>query len=208
VTADPFSGLAPKDAVPRFRSAQPLAALGLGAEEGFVLSRVDGVTRLGELIHLVPFPPEQTVAIIKRLWIAGAIEIAGHAPPVMVDKAPQQAPQPAPAQRASPPAPVSLPPDVQLTSDQARAIDEKLAEINTKNAFELLGLARGCDKKDVKRAYFKLSKEFHPDRFYGRNLGPYRERLATIFQAVKAAFDLLSDDARREAYEDSLANVE
>jgi hypothetical protein len=208
--ADPLAGLAPNDAVPRFRSAEPLAALGLGPEEGFVLSRVDGVTRLGELIHLVPFPHEQTVAILKRLWIAGAIEIVGHAPPVMVDKA--TAPEPpraaSTAHRSSTavPAAASLPPDVQLTPDQARTIDDKLADIQTKNAFELLGLPRGCDKKEVKRAYFKLSKEFHPDRFYGKNLGPYRERLATIFQAVKAAFDLLSDDARRQAYEDSLGS--
>jgi hypothetical protein len=208
--ADPLAALAPKDAVPRFRSAEPLAALGLGPEEGFVLSRVDGVTRLGELIHLVPFPHEQTVAILKRLWIAGAIEIVGHTPPVMTtatpskDKAVAPTARPAPAQRDAMVPPVSLPPDLQLTVDQARAIDEKLAEVHTRNAFDLLGLPRGCDKKEIKRAYFKLSKEFHPDRFYGKNLGPYRERLATIFQAIKAAFDLLSDDERRRAYEDSL----
>jgi hypothetical protein len=205
--SDPLSGLAPKDAVPRFRSAEPLAALGLGPEEGFVLSRVDGATRLGELLQLVPFPPDQTVSILKRLWIAGAIEIPGHAPPVMVEKGaakPTPPPQRPSASGAAIPAMGRVPGDLQLTFEQAGAIDEKFAEINVKNAFELLGVARGCDKKDVKRAYFKLSKDFHPDRFYGKNLGPYKERLSQIFNAVKAAFELLSDDARRAAYEDSL----
>ncbi len=63
---------------------------------------------------------------------------------------------------------------------------------------------RDADKKAIKRAYFKLSKELHPDRFFGKNIGPYRERLSKIFQSVKAAYELLSDDARRAAYLDSV----
>ena len=201
--SDPFANLAPKDAVPKFRSGQPLAALGLGPEEGFVLSRVDGVTRLGDLVNLVPFPVDLTLEIVKRLWIAGAIEIPGHVAPVISDK-----PVPRPSGRSGTAIPAitapAVPPGVELTIEQVKAIDTMLAELGGKNAFELLGLERGCDKKDIKRAYFKLSKEFHPDRYYGKKLGPYKERLATIFQAVKAAFDLLFDDARRAAYEDSL----
>ena len=66
------------------------------------------------------------------------------------------------------------------------------------------GWARTADVKAVKRAYFKLSKEFHPDRYFGRELGDYRDKLTKIFQAIKAAFELLSDKDRRAAYEDSV----
>jgi hypothetical protein len=194
--------LAPKDAVPRFRSAQPLSSLGLGPEEGFVLSRVDGSTRLGELLNLVPFPAEQTVEILRKLWLSGAIEIPGHTPPVMVQT--NEARPPSASNAAAPQIVTEVPAGVQLTIDQVQAIERMFADLQSKNAFELLGLQRGCEKKDVKRAYFKLSKDFHPDRYYGKNLGHYRERLAQIFQAVKAAFDLLSDDDRRAAYEDSV----
>jgi len=200
--SDPLAGLAPKAAVPHFKSATPLSQLKLGPEEGFVLSRVDGSTRLGELLNLVPFPPEQTVAILRRLWISGAIEIAGHAPPVMTS-----APVAKPTSTSSSQVIAvvsSLPPEIQLTLEQAQHIDRVYSQIGTLNAFQILGIERGCDKKDIKRAYFKLSKEFHPDRFYGRNLGGYAERLSQIFQSLKSAFDLLSDDNRRAAYEDSL----
>lgn len=199
---DPLAGLAPKDAVPHFKSATPLSQLKLGPEEGFVLSRVDGTTRLGELLNLVPFPPEQTVEILRRLWISGAIEIAGHAPPVMTT-----APAPKPSSSASNlaiPVVIALPPDLELSLEQAQHIDRVFAQLASLNAFQILGIERGCDKKDIKRAYFKLSKEFHPDRFYGKKLGGYADRLSQIFQAVKSAFDLLSDDNRRAAYEDSL----
>ncbi len=199
--ADPLSGLAPKEAIPKFKSAAPLSQLGLGPEEGFVLSRVDGTTRLGELLQLVPFPPERTVEILRRLWLAGAIEIPGHAPPVIA-----AAPPVVLAGGASPAAPRAtvVPPGVELTLEQVNNLDEVYAQLRTRTAFELLGLSRGADKKDVKRAYFKLSKEFHPDRFYGKKLGIYSERLTQIFQAIKAAFDLLSDDERRAAYEESV----
>jgi DnaJ domain len=202
--SDALAELAPRDAVPRFRSAGPLAQLGLGPEEGFVLSRVDGVTRLGDIVNLVPFEVERTVAILRRLWIAGAIEIPGHDPPVMSEaKASPGASGPSTS------APIllitQLPPGIELTLEQAQNIDSFFAQMPDKNAFQLLGVERGADKREIKRAYFKLSKEFHPDRFYGKNLGGYAERLAQIFNAVKSAFDLLSDDARRAAYEDSIS---
>ncbi len=204
MATDSLHGLAPKDAVPRFKSATPLAQMGLGPEEGFVLSRVDGMTRLGELLDLVPFAPERTVEILRKLWLAGAIEIPGHAPPVM-DTHPTPPSAKSSAQiHAVPVATATVPEGVELTLEQVQNIDAYFTMLRDRNAFELLGLSRGADKKEVKRAYFKLSKDFHPDRFYGRNLGAYRERLSQIFQALKSAFDLLSDDERRAAYEESV----
>ena len=50
----------------------------------------------------------------------------------------------------------------------------------------------------------EVAKEFHPDRFYGKAIGEYAKKLSSIFQAVKAAFELLSDEKRRAAYLDSL----
>jgi hypothetical protein len=199
--SDPLAGLAPKDAIPRFRSATPLSAMGLGPEEGFVLSRVDGASRLGDLLNLVPFPPERTVEIIRKLWLAGAIEIPGHAPPVVSEKKTVAAPS-----NSSTAIPVtkSVAAGIDLTLEQAQVIDAFYVTLQEKDAFDLLGVARTADKKDIKRAYFKLSKDFHPDRFFGKALGPYAERLTQIFQALKSAFELLSDDARRAAYLDSV----
>src|SRR5262249_22088307 len=150
---------------------------------GFVLSRVDGRLTVGEICLLVPFEPEMTANILSRLQRVGALEIPGSVAP--------------------PPPPPAPPPGLDLTAEQARRIDELFATIDMRDAFELLEVAHGADKKEVKRAYFKLSKEFHPDRFFGKNLGPYRERVSRIFQAIKAAFELLSDDARRTAYLES-----
>jgi DnaJ-class molecular chaperone len=90
-----------------------------------------------------------------------------------------------------------------LTVEQARRIDDFFSGLDHRDAFELLEVDRTADKKEIKRAYFKLSKEFHPDRFFNKSLGPYKERLSKIFQSIKAAFELLSDDERRAAYLES-----
>ena len=93
---------------------------------------------------------------------------------------------------------------VELTVEQARRIDEFFASLARATPSSSSRSARTADKKEIKRAYFKMSKELHPDRFFGKNIGPYRERLSKIFQSIKAAYELLSDDARRTAYLDSV----
>ncbi|MBI5479806.1 MAG: DnaJ domain-containing protein, partial [Deltaproteobacteria bacterium] len=52
----------------------------------------------------------------------------------------------------------------------------------------------------IRRAYFRLSKEFHPDRYYGKDLGSYREMLGAVFKDISEAFATLADDSRRQAY--------
>ncbi len=58
---------------------------------------------------------------------------------------------------------------------------------------ELLGVEKGAQPKLVKRAYFKLSKEFHPDRYFRKEIGEYGERLDRIFKKVLEAHEILSD---------------
>ena len=197
-----FQGLGPDSLVPRLKPSA-LAGLKLGADEGFVLSRVDGKLTVGQICLLVPFDAEVTATILGQLLRLGALEIPGA-----------EIPEPLPKlQPETPATPVTVPPPsgrqtmmdgLELTVDQARRIDEFFASLSTRDAFELLEITRTADKKEIKRAYFKMSKELHPDRFFGKNIGPYKERLSKIFQSVKAAYELLSDDARRTAYLDSV----
>ncbi|HEY0250013.1 MAG TPA: tetratricopeptide repeat protein, partial [Kofleriaceae bacterium] len=42
-------------------------------------------------------------------------------------------------------------------------------------------------------AYFKLSKEIHPDRFYGKQLGSFGPLLSTVFEAVSRAYERLTN---------------
>ena len=58
--------------------------------------------------------------------------------------------------------------------------------------YDLLGLTEGqCTKADVKQAYLLRTKQFHPDRYFRKNLGPFAPRIAAIFKAVTGAFTTL-----------------
>jgi hypothetical protein len=71
--ADLLTDLAPKDAVPAFRSAAPLAALGLGPEEGFVLSRIDGLLSIDEILDVCGMPRLEAYRYLCQLFLRGIL---------------------------------------------------------------------------------------------------------------------------------------
>lgn len=85
---------------------------------------------------------------------------------------------------------------VDLSSEMRRRIDEMLALATRGDPCALLGVPRGADEHTLRRAYFRLAKEFHPDRYFGRELGRYRARLEALFGALTDAFHVLADGVR------------
>jgi Flp pilus assembly protein TadD len=68
--------------------------------------------------------------------------------------------------------------------------------------YELLGLARNATAADVRKAYAKIARERHPDRF----TDPVeRERAQEFFKEATAAFNALCNERARREYDDSLA---
>ncbi|WP_276356295.1 molecular chaperone DnaJ [Cohnella caldifontis] len=63
-----------------------------------------------------------------------------------------------------------------------------------KDYYEVLGVGRGASADDIKKAYRKLAREYHPDV----NKAPDAE---AKFKEVKEAYDVLSDDQRRARYD-------
>lgn len=61
--------------------------------------------------------------------------------------------------------------------------------------YSKLGVARGAEEADIKKAYRKLAKELHPDR------NTSNPKAAERFAEVTAAYDLLSDKDKRAQYD-------
>jgi DnaJ-domain-containing protein 1 len=55
----------------------------------------------------------------------------------------------------------------------------------------LLGVAPDADSATIKRAFAAASKELHPDRYFGKDLGSYRDKLAQIFARITEAVQAL-----------------
>src|SRR4028119_1634332 len=58
-----------------------------------------------------------------------------------------------------------------------------------------LGVKRGADDAEIKKAYRSLAKQLHPDRNTGN------PKAAERFAKVTAAYDLLSDPTKRARYD-------
>ena len=65
----------------------------------------------------------------------------------------------------------------------------------TQTPYEVLGVNRDASAADIRKAYRKLAKEFHPD------LNPGKPAAEARFKAVTAANDILSDPAKRARYD-------
>jgi curved DNA-binding protein CbpA len=62
--------------------------------------------------------------------------------------------------------------------------------------YAALGLASSATLADVKKAFRTQASVYHPDKNAAANA-------AERFRAVQAAYEVLSDPARREAYDDN-----
>ena len=65
----------------------------------------------------------------------------------------------------------------------------------TQTPYEVLGVKRDASADEIRNAYRKLAKEFHPD------LNPGKPAAEARFKAVTAAYDILSDAEKRGRYD-------
>lgn len=61
--------------------------------------------------------------------------------------------------------------------------------------YNVLGLSRNASNEDIKRAYRKLSKEWHPDKHKGE------KDAETKFKAINEAYEILSDPQKRKMFD-------
>ncbi len=69
--------------------------------------------------------------------------------------------------------------------------------MSKRDYYEVLGVGRTATAVEIKKAYRKLAMKYHPDR----NTGEEREEAEIRFKEVKQAYEVLSDDQKRAAYD-------
>ena len=118
---------------------------------------------------------ESHACALYGLWLAGAVEIAGAEPG-------------AASAGGGPP-----------QDDMLADLRATRARLEGLTYFELLEVDEQTSKKDVRSAFIKLAKSYHPDRFTGGGEEAGTEASA-IFSLMSAAHETLIDTERRRDY--------
>jgi len=77
---------------------------------------------------------------------------------------------------------------------------EQLAKLSRKDFYGVLGLENTCTDSEIRKAYFKKSKEYHPDRHANAEEAELEE-MSNKFKLVKEAYETLSDPAKKETFD-------
>ncbi len=179
--------------VPRLAAGWERRGPSLSPREGFLLSRIDGHTSWTLLREIGGLPSDEVDRCLERWLVEGLLEVVEPAarPAAAARTGPRQGP---------------LDPSLDLPLERQREILELEARLD-RPYHELLGVGLDADDKVIKRAYFALSKRFHPDRYFRQRIGAFEKRLERIFEKLVEAYELLSDPSTRAELERSLAEA-
>lgn len=67
--------------------------------------------------------------------------------------------------------------------------------MNYKDYYKILGVERNASENDIKKAYRKLARKYHPD------INPGNKSAEARFKEINEAYEVLSDKEKREKYD-------
>jgi curved DNA-binding protein CbpA len=176
----------------------------LSPTDGYVLSRVDGTLNERDLTESTGLKEEHVQASLAKLEALGFIVYDGipPSPSVVLTSTPASPPLP-----ASGPAPAgateaaAMAEAVDLGDELRQRVIDTHRNIDRLDHYKLLGVDRSADRKAIKRAYYDLAAQFHPDRYFRKNLGSFKGRMEVIFERITAAHDALTGKEERAEYD-------
>lgn len=160
-----------------------LKALPIRPEEAFVLSRIDGELREADLAASTGLSFERVSKMLDRLAALGVIRFNGQS--TNTEGSVRQTPEP----------------HLDIPEQRQTRIVETYQVLETASHYELLGISADADKKAIKAAYYEMVNIFHPDRYFGKQLGSLKPKLERIFATLTEAHDTLTRQVRRDEYD-------
>lgn len=184
-----------------------------------MLSRIDDVASVEDIAIMVGLKLNELMSILDRLADLGAVELSWRTakPPANQNAEPEAVSHkgeshPAVQRALAPPAvqpftegELEEPGD--LTEAQKRRVLIAYYGIEGKNYYQLLGVDNNADKKTIRSAYFELSRLFHPDSMFGKDLGSFKAKMEAVFKRLTEAYEVLGRNQRRKEYDEYLASM-
>jgi tetratricopeptide (TPR) repeat protein len=155
------------------------------ARDKTMLSMIDGKKTIKELLESLSSGSFEALRTLYTLWSTGTIEqkekiIEKQEEIVTVEEI--------------------LKPLTEEEEAFVKRVNEIYSKLNKLSLHELLEIDENSDAETIKRNYYRLSKEFHPDRHFDSNDPDIKDKLPVIFDAITQAYTLLKDNELRKKY--------
>ncbi|MCY0996327.1 DnaJ domain-containing protein [Myxococcus sp. MISCRS1] len=119
--------------------------------------------------------------------------------PLVPSVAPMTPPPPPPG-ALSPPPPPSAAKGPGLDEHQLADLASRCAKLEQLDYFEVLLLERTATPADIKKAFYRESRTYHPDRFFHITDKQLKEQVHELYKRVTEAYYVLRDDTKRKKY--------
>ena len=177
--------------------------------DGFILSRIDGESSVKDISDVTGASVDRVQELLSRLEGLGALGRPPGPPTVASRPPPPRKSEPEPEERpsvVSPPLydPRELDETADLDPDRKHEILHAFHRLSEVDYYQLLGVSRDADKKEIRAAYFRLSKRFHPDTLFGKELGTFKTKMEKVFEQLTHAYETLGKKKRRHSYDQYL----
>jgi curved DNA-binding protein CbpA len=91
--------------------------------------------------------------------------------------------------------------ELDLSPEDCATLDQMAALADRNDYYSLLGVGRSADRKQIQTAYYDLSRKWHPDRFFRKEIGDYALKIENVFVAITEAYRILGSEAQRSTYD-------
>ena len=162
----------------------------LGQQDRKMLSIIDGVKTIKELISSSWIGSFEAMKILYVLWSIGVLEVKEIEKEKVIERPEEVEEMVSPEEILQP-----VPEDEE---DFRRRVDEIYLNLDSLNENELLGVDGSSDGETIKKNYYRLAREFHPDRYFSSADPSIKDKLTSIFDAITRAYSMLKDDSKRK----------
>lgn len=193
-----------------YHSENPLLLyqkISLTPQEGFVLSRVDGMSTVADIAAISPLGEEETLRCVYGLVSAGVLDVtaptAAVSPEVQRERVEIPMPEAAPLDREA----EKVQEEAGPTAEEKAIFDDitaRHASLASATHYDLLGITMTASESEIKKAYYAMAKKYHPDRHHSPYLQEVHGLLEELFVKITDSYQVLSAPLERRRYDSSL----
>lgn len=150
-----------------------------------IITQIDGKRSIRDIFRVSRLSAFETLKMVYFLIRLGIVEIREELKEKKGDE----------------PDTASVTQDEEKEIKRQKIIDAYNVIMPENDYYKILGLKKGASRDEVKKAYHRLAKEYHPDIHYQEGMDEMEGMLDAILTRITEAYDLLSIEEKKKEYD-------